>query len=667
MHLALSPSTRCARFSSSEPPNPRTWGWDTLATRAAMQAPSSQSSAHSLDFTGYPEQLLLKFESETDYGYLPASVVRALQTKAEECVTKLYRVWSTSNFESDRITLTVGVPWHGVLEHCEPGTLQERFDNDLPVWQPWSFVFYNRVNVLLHQRHAWIVKMEQEFRRRNALPLSDPYHTRITPAINEGHGDGVSPCSSKKLGRVNGVPVRTIGIYVYIGHLRRLYRLKSDRIARGEMNHEMCANTVSVGLLARRESTAPPLAVGDRVRVRRAIQHPRYNWGNVTHESVGTLLSIDNPNRVTVNFAGCQKPWLAQLHELELAPAPAPAPAPAAPAAASSAAADDDVVITKEVSRADKTAESKRNGIDLTGSDDDGAEAASVKTEAAAPAAAPRGKSSQRPDPKFAKGARVKVAFDDGVWYPGTVVSSHWGWRRSAYTYDIAFDTGYKLGRGELAPEGSIRAEDEPEPAEGAPAPAPPPPPPPPAPSQPDDGTVPSGSLDARVLICRLHEQPGVPDLTAYLDAYRERTLDKYEFIRKIKEVVGVDILRKALMAARPARSAAAAATAGGATAAAASAAGGPVDEAVKRKRDEHWAQLREVTKAARKEVGEVESIEASRNVSAEKEYLVKWKGFDEKYNTWRKASELADTRVQALIDAFEATPEAAGAAVAEA
>ena len=157
----------------------------------------------------------------------------------------------------------------------------------------------------------------------------------------------------------------------------------------------------------------------------------------------------------------------------------------------------------------------------------------------------------------------MKVAFDDGVWYAGSVVSCHWGWRRFAYTYDIAFDTGYKLGPRELPLEGSILAEDEPEPA----------------------------------------------------------------------------------------------------------AAARPVDEAVKRKRDEHWAQLREVTKAARKEVGEVESIQASREPvdrSSEKEYLVKWKGFDEKYNTWRKASELADMRVQALIDEFEAAPEAPGADVTE-
>jgi len=121
--------------------------------------------------------------------------------------------------------------------------------------------------------------------------------------------------------------------------------------------------------------------------------------------------------------------------------------------------------------------------------------------------------------------------------------------------------------------------------------------------------------------------------------------------------------------AAEAAAAEAAAAEAAAAEAAAAAAAARPVDEAVKRKRDEHWAQLREVTKAARKEVGEVESIQASREPvdrSSEKEYLVKWKGFDEKYNTWRKASELADMRVQALIDEFEAAPEAPGADVAE-
>ena len=148
--------------------------------------------------------------------------------------------------------------------------------------QPWNLVFYNRVNELLHQRHAWIVKMVQEFRRREALPVSDPYHARKTPTINAGHGDGASPCSSKKLGRRGGVAFRTIGIYVYIGHLRRLYRLKADQIARGEMNHEMFASTIPLGLVARRESAAPPLVVGDRVRVRRAVQKPRYNWGEVS-------------------------------------------------------------------------------------------------------------------------------------------------------------------------------------------------------------------------------------------------------------------------------------------------------------------------------------------------------------------------------------------------
>ena len=62
---------------------------------------------------------------------------------------------------------------------------------------------------------------------------------------------------------------------------------------------------------------ARPLAVGDLVRVRRAIDPPHYGWGGVTHESVGTLLSIGDPNRVTVDMPGRHNAWLAELQELE--------------------------------------------------------------------------------------------------------------------------------------------------------------------------------------------------------------------------------------------------------------------------------------------------------------------------------------------------------------
>ena len=55
------------------------------------------------------------------------------------------------------------------------------------------------------------------------------------------------------------------------------------------------------------------------MRVRRAIDPPHYGWGGVTHESVGTLLSTGDPNRVTVDMPGRHNAWLAELQELERA------------------------------------------------------------------------------------------------------------------------------------------------------------------------------------------------------------------------------------------------------------------------------------------------------------------------------------------------------------
>mmetsp|Transcript_35764 Transcript_35764/g.115000 ORF Transcript_35764/g.115000 Transcript_35764/m.115000 type:complete len:235 (-) Transcript_35764:307-1011(-) len=67
----------------------------------------------------------------------------------------------------------------------------------------------------------------------------------------------------------------------------------------------------------REEGSVRPLAVGDRVRVRRSVTSPRYGWGGITHESVGTLTSTDNPNRVVVDFPRRGSRWRAELHELE--------------------------------------------------------------------------------------------------------------------------------------------------------------------------------------------------------------------------------------------------------------------------------------------------------------------------------------------------------------
>ena len=85
------------------------------------------------------------------------------------------------------------------------------------------------------------------------------------------------------------------------------------------------------------EHAAPrELAVGDRVRVRRAVRVPRFGWGSVDHESVGTLLSVDHSRPVradrvtaTVRFRGYDGTWNAAVEELERADdAEAPPPPP---------------------------------------------------------------------------------------------------------------------------------------------------------------------------------------------------------------------------------------------------------------------------------------------------------------------------------------------------
>lgn len=85
------------------------------------------------------------------------------------------------------------------------------------------------------------------------------------------------------------------------------------------------------------EHAAPrELAVGDRVRVRRAVRVPRFGWGSVDHDSVGTLLSVDHSRPVradrvtaTVRFPGYDGTWNAAVEELESADgAEAPPPPP---------------------------------------------------------------------------------------------------------------------------------------------------------------------------------------------------------------------------------------------------------------------------------------------------------------------------------------------------
>ena len=64
------------------------------------------------------------------------------------------------------------------------------------------------------------------------------------------------------------------------------------------------------------------LKVGDRVRVKRSVKTPFYEWGSldITHESVGIIHSfgvIDGKNQMLVNFPTFQN-WSADPDEMEL-------------------------------------------------------------------------------------------------------------------------------------------------------------------------------------------------------------------------------------------------------------------------------------------------------------------------------------------------------------
>ena len=54
---------------------------------------------------------------------------------------------------------------------------------------------------------------------------------------------------------------------------------------------------------------------GDRVRVRLDVQHPKFDWGNVTHESVGRLSWFEG-DRCSVDFPRHPR-WIGLLTELE--------------------------------------------------------------------------------------------------------------------------------------------------------------------------------------------------------------------------------------------------------------------------------------------------------------------------------------------------------------
>ena len=86
-----------------------------------------------------------------------------------------------------------------------------------------------------------------------------------------------------------------------------------------------------------------PLRLGLKVahlRLPLRVRVPRFGWGSVDHDSVGTLLSVDHSRPVradrvtaTVRFRGYDGTWNAAVEELECADdAEAPPPPPRRPA-----------------------------------------------------------------------------------------------------------------------------------------------------------------------------------------------------------------------------------------------------------------------------------------------------------------------------------------------
>ncbi len=57
--------------------------------------------------------------------------------------------------------------------------------------------------------------------------------------------------------------------------------------------------------------------LGDKVRIKSSVAKPEYEWGAVTHASIGVVTSIDTDGEVILDFPQ-QKKWYGLLVELEL-------------------------------------------------------------------------------------------------------------------------------------------------------------------------------------------------------------------------------------------------------------------------------------------------------------------------------------------------------------
>lgn len=75
--------------------------------------------------------------------------------------------------------------------------------------------------------------------------------------------------------------------------------------------------SVKADASAEGNAAASEITVGSHVRTRPNVKVPCYNWGSLTHDSIGVVTAIDD-QEVTVEFAQQFSSWSGPLGELEL-------------------------------------------------------------------------------------------------------------------------------------------------------------------------------------------------------------------------------------------------------------------------------------------------------------------------------------------------------------
>ena len=63
-------------------------------------------------------------------------------------------------------------------------------------------------------------------------------------------------------------------------------------------------------------SASSDLHIGDSVRVKASVNQPRFQWGSVTHASVGVVDRLDDDGDIFVEF-GFSRPWRGRQDEME--------------------------------------------------------------------------------------------------------------------------------------------------------------------------------------------------------------------------------------------------------------------------------------------------------------------------------------------------------------